>query len=269
MLFATSGLENCAVDGTDGGIGSVEDFLFDDRTWQIRWIVLDTGDWLAGRKVLIHPSAVAPLDIGPPSDAGRSMMTVAPDPRLAVRLSRQQVEQSPDIAADEPVSAQMELRVFDYYGWDPKWGQTYFGGNAIASSVAAPPLIGAAAARDEPESAPGTGSGDPHLRSAVEIIGYHTHASDGDIGHLELLLADDGGWDIRYLVVATRNWWPGKHVLLAPYAVQRIDWRERRIGLNITREQVQSSPPWDPAAMVDRAAEQELHKHYGWPGYGW
>ena len=79
--------------------------------------------------------------------------------------------------------------------------------------------------------------------------GYHVHAIDGDIGHVENFLADDVNWDIRYLVIATHNWWPGKHVRLAPYAVKDIDWAGRRINVNVTRDQVKSSPSWDPLAL--------------------
>jgi hypothetical protein len=109
----------------------------------------------------------------------------------------------------------------------------------------------------------------PHLRSVVEVNGYHVHATDGDIGQVENFLASDVYWDIRYLVIATHNWWPGKHVRLAPYAVKDIDWAERRINVNITRDQVKSSPPWDPLELADQVAEEQLHRHYGWPGYGW
>ena len=91
MLFAISGLKGVSVEGSDGRIGTVKDFLFDDESWQIRWMVLDTGTWLPGRKVLIHPSVIAPLDIAPPSGQGLPMMST---PRLAlsVRLTQQQIE---------------------------------------------------------------------------------------------------------------------------------------------------------------------------------
>ena len=103
----------------------------------------------------------------------------------------------------------------------------------------------------------------------MSVKGYHVHATDGDLGHVEHFLADDANWDIRYLVIATRNWWPGKHVQLAPYAVKDIDWAERHINVNVTRDQVKSSPEWGPLAMMDQVEEQRYHSHFGWPGYGW
>jgi hypothetical protein len=86
---------------------------------------------------------------------------------------------------------------------------------------------------------------------------------------IESFLADDVDWDIRYLVIATRDWWPGKHVQLAPFAVKDIDWTEHRVNVDVTRAHVKSSPAWDPLALEDQVCEQQLHRHFGWPGYGW
>jgi hypothetical protein len=255
MLVALSGLKGAAVAATNGEVGTTKDFLFDAHTWRVRWMVVDTGHWLPGRKVLIHPLVIAPLELRPPSPNRLPMMSIGPDLVLSVRLTRQQIEGGPDIPEEEPVSPQLELRVYQHYGWDPVWGKSYFG------TITARPT-------DDAKVRPADGA-DPQLRSAIEVEGYHIHATDGDIGHVEYLLADDANWDIRYLVIATRNWWPGQHVLMAPYAVQSIDWSERRIDLNVTRDQVKSSPAWDAVAVVDRITEQQLHSHYGWPGYGW
>lgn len=269
MLFAISALKGYAVAATDDRIGSVKDFLFDDRTWRVRWMVVDTGHWLPGRKVLIHPSAIAPLEVAAPAGDRLRLMSFGPDLVVSVKLTRAQIEASPDIREDEPVSAQMETLVSDYYGWSRMWGTSYFGTNAITTAVSPPPLLGSVVAREMMDIHQHVQEGDADLRSVAEVRGYHVHAGDGDIGHVENFLADDGNWDIRYLIVATRNWWPGRHVLLAPYTVAGIDWKARRIALNVSRRKVRESPPWDAAKMVDLLTEQQLHGHYGWPGYGW
>lgn len=100
--------------------------------------------------------------------------------------------------------------------------------------------------------------GDPHLRSVADVTGYHVHAHDGDIGHVEDLLAESSGWGIHYVIIDTKNWWFGKHVLISPYAVKSIDWFNRQSGLDINRDKVKSSPPWDPANKVDQAYERRL-----------
>ncbi len=267
MLFAVTGLQGCPVEGSDGRVGVVKDFLFDDQSWKIRWMVVDTGHWLPGRQILIHPSAIAPLE--PPEKPVLPMMSWGAAVVVSVRLTKEQIEASPEAREDEPVTKQMEAQLYDYYGWDPTWGTTYFGASAIVTSPGGPPIFAEAAARQAAGMEANTSDGDPHLRSVVSVNGYHVHATDGDLGHIENFLADDANWDIRYLVIATRNWWPGKHVQLAPYAVTKIDWSEERIHVNVTRDQVKSSPAWDPLALAEQMGEQQLHRHFGWPGYGW
>ena len=143
---------------------------------------------------------------------------------------------------------------------------THFGAGALPNSELQ--IVPEAMQRDADAETFALGD-DSGLHSVASVNGFHVHASDGDIGHVENLLADDSNWEIRYLIIATRNWWPGKVVQLAPYAVKDIDWFGKHINMNVTREQVKSAPAWDPLAMADKASEEALHRHFGWPGYGW
>jgi hypothetical protein len=260
MLIVGSAIKGYAIEASDGRIGTVQSFLFDDTTWKIRWLVIDTGHWLSGRRVLVHPSA-----IGAPDHQTQ---------RLPVRLTKAQVEASPNIEQDRPVTMQMQSNLYGYYGLDPYWGSSFYGPMGLgfgsgatyegAWSFAAPGRL-----RDGETMPARSDDGDPHLRDMTALIGYHIHASDGAIGHVENFLLDDVDWTIRYLIVDTRNWWPGAHVLLAPYAVQGISWTDQEVRLNVSRDQVKSSPKWDPVDIVDDVYERQLHSHYGWPGYGW
>jgi len=253
MLFVESTLKGYAVQASDGKVGDVTDFLFDDQNWKIRWLVLEPGSSLPQRKILLHPSALAA-----PDPVGKS---------IAVNLTKAEVEGSPDFLDHQPVSRQMEAHLYDYYGWDPAWGSSYFGLGAIATPFSPPPLVGALPPDEAAAAAAPPDEADLHLRSIAEVTGYHVHASDGEIGHIENFVFDHANWDIRYLAVDTRNWWPGQHVLISPYAVREIDWENRHVELNIMRAQVKASPPWDSVPMVDHAYEQQLHRHYDWPGY--
>ncbi len=268
MLNALSSLKKFGIHAKDGSLGTVSDFLFDDSTWKVRWLVVDTGGWLTGRRVLLHPSAVISAEYGAEY--------------LNVALTKAQVEASPDIVQDRPISQQMQNDLYGYYGWDPLWGGGTFGGGglyggaiyggemgAIASPASAPVYFGAAAVREAERVETGVDDGDPHLRSIDEVIGYHVHATDGDIGHVQDILVDSASWSIRYLVVDTSNWWFGQHVLISPYAVQSIAWHDRHVRLDIARARVKASPPWDPAGVVENEYERRLHEHYNWRGYGW
>jgi sporulation protein YlmC with PRC-barrel domain len=254
MLMVGSALKGDTIAATDGDIGTLSDILFDDQTWKIRWLVVDAGSWLTARKVLLHPSAI---------EHGGG------DGAWSVRLTKAQVKGSPDITTDLPVSRQMETSLYGYYGWEAGWrGAGYFGGYpyALGMPFVSPPTFADrdphAYARHPDDHA------DPHLRSITAIHGYHIAATDGAIGHVENVLIDKIAWDIRYLIVDTRNWWPGRHVLLSPYAVRDINWSDRQVQVNVSRDQVKASPAWDPVSQVDEAYERSLHSHYGWPGYG-
>jgi hypothetical protein len=263
MLFAVSGLEGCPVEASDGRIGAVKDFLFDDHDWKIRWMAVDASHWLPGRRVLIHPSAIAPLEL-PPKPA-LPMISLPQRLEVTVRLTKDEIAAGPQTGEDEPVTRDMERLLYDYYGLDTYWGATHFGADLMPNSEQR--IVEAAAQRGEDDETPPVEDGH-RLHGVVSVRGFPVHASDGDIGHVENLLADDSNWEIRYLVVATRNWWPGKVVTLAPYAVKDIDWFDRHINVNVTREQVKSAPEWDPLAMIDKASEDQFHRHFGWPGYG-
>jgi len=257
MMRVISALKGYAIEASDGRIGTVADFLFDDASWRARWLVVDCGTWLTGRKVLIHPSAISRTDLE--------------QQRFLVSLTMAQVEKSPELAEDQPVSQQMENQLYTYYGWDPLWGGPYLSETpgAMAWPYMAPPYFGQGLSTGEAHSTDASLRGaDPHVRSVEEVTGYHIHAVDGEIGHIENFMIDDADWSIHYFIVDTRNWWFGKRVLISPLAVKSIDWFDRRVALDVSREKVKSSPPWDPLEAFNRDYAKRLHSHYGWPGSG-
>jgi len=255
VLFSGSTLTGYAVEGKDGQVGKVDDTLFDDRGWQTRWLIVDSGSWLNGRSVLLHPSAIT----------GRDGVRR----ELEIKLTKAVVQASPDIGRDRPVSRQMESKLHDYYGSDPSWHGSILGAGAMTEAFRPWPGSGMRAVDAATLDGARMDEGDPHLRSMTAVKGSRVHAEDGMIGHVADFLVDDETWTVCYLIVDTRNWWPGAHVLISPHAVTDIDWSDHRIQLNVAREDVRSSPTWAPADVVDQAYAERLHNHYTWPGYGW
>ncbi len=250
MFWHASAIKGYAIAATDGQLGTVSDFLFDDSSWQVRWLVVDTGKWLSGRKVLLPPSVLGHLD--PEGE------------KFPVSLTMQQVKNSPDIDTDRPVSRQMETSVYDYYGWSPYWGTGFYMGGAgyMPTAMAQSPYLGLT--RHEAELADARHRDeDQHLRSVDAVTGYHIHASDGEVGHVEDFLVEDADWSIRYLVVDTRNWWPGKKVLILPQSAREIDWTDRLVNLDVDRQRVKDSPAYDASVTMDRAYDESLLTYYG------
>ena len=250
MLRHSSAINGYAIEASDGDIGAVSDFLFDDATWLVRWVVVDTGNWLSGRKVLLPPSVLGRL--------------YANNRVLAIKLTKQQVKDSPEIDTDRPVSRQMETSVYDYYGWSPYCGSGFYMGGYgyMPGSGMASPYLGARRREQEIANAHAD-SDDVHLRSVEAVTGYHIHARDGEIGHVEDFLVDDADWSIHYLVVDTKNWWPGKKILVSTRSAGEIDWRDKLVNLDVDRQRIKDSPAYDPSKTIDRAYDERLLTYYG------
>ena len=252
MLWNAASLKGYAIEASDGRLGTVSDFLFDDASWLVRWLVVDTGKWLSGRKVLLPPSALGHLD--------------EKREQFSVRLTMHEVKDSPDIDADRPVSRQMENHVYDYYGWNPYWTSgLYMGGymGAYWGGGMVPSPSPEARRREEHLISTQRDDDDPHLRSIAAVTGYHIHALDGEIGHVEDLFVEDADWSIHYLLVDTKNWWPGKKVLISPRSAQTIDWQHKLVNLSVNRQKVKDSPIYDASTTIDRPYERQFHSYYG------
>jgi sporulation protein YlmC with PRC-barrel domain len=249
MLSNASAITGYAIVASDGKIGTVSDFLFDDVSWRIRWLVVHTGSWLSGRRVLLPPSVLGHLD---------------PERHeFSVKLTRQQVEDSPDVATEQPVSRQMEVSIFDYYGWTPYWTTGFYMGGSgyLNGAMASVPYLGASVSEADVADSM-RDAGDPHLHSIDAVTGYHVHANDGEIGHVEDFLLQEADWSIRYLIVDTKNWWPGKRVLISPRSAREVNWVDEQLILNVDCQRVRNSPAYEPSRTVDRAFEDHFHRYY-------
>ena len=220
MLLATTDLENYTICATDGRIGLVHDVFFDDESWVVRYLVADTGSWLAGRKVLISPVA-----IGEPNRATQV---------LPGSLSKWQVKNSPHIDTDMPVTRQHETDHLGYYGYASYWGGAGLWGNGDHPHMMLP---GYAEATPGQAAGPGPGHGrdESRLRSGRALTGCPIRVPEGEIGHVQGLLLDDETWAIRHLVVRASNWWLGKDLLVAPPWVQHGRWVDGTVSASVAR----------------------------------
>ena len=246
MMRNVNDLRGYAIRATDGVIGTVDDFYFDDQDWGVRYLVVDTGNWLSGRKVLISP-----LALGLPDWMIRE---------LPVSLTKSQVKRSPDIDTKKPVSRQHEAEYARYYGYPHYWGGAgLWGMGAYPGSLTAQDTINEEL---KPARRPARSTGDCHLRSTNAVIGYHVRATDGDIGHVHDLLVDDQTWAIGYLIVDTDRWWRDRRVLVAPRWIGDVSWFLARVSVDLTRRAIKHAPPYDSEAQFDRQREEALHDHY-------
>jgi len=177
---------------------------------------------------------------------------------LAVNLTKKQIEDSPSLESDKPVSKQFEESYYGYYGWPSYWGSSYMWG--IYPYMARDPSMWRKHHSEER-------SWDPNLRSTHHVSGHHIEATDGEIGHVEDFIIDDETWAIRYLVVDTRNWWSGKKVLISPKWIDQMSWNESKVYLKLSRAKIRQSPEYKENSLPSRDYESELHRHYNQAGY--
>lgn len=242
MLRAAEALHKYTLGAQDGDIGKVKDFYFDDQSWTVRYLVADTGNWLQERLVLVSPYALVSVD------EEREI--------IATNLTRKQIEDSPRVDSDKPVSRQFEIIYYKHYGWPVYWNGPYPWGTYPY------PVPHRERAKEGEEA-----SWDSHLRSVPEVEGYQVGAAGGVIGHIADFLLDDKNWAIRYLVVDTRNWWPGKHVLMSPEWVERVSWDDREVYADLAREAIKDASEYTPNSVISREYEMELYRHYNREGY--
>lgn len=243
MINSVNGLIGYRVVGRDGEVGVVRDVYFDDERWAIRYAVVHTGNWFFARQILISPVLVSEL-------RGR-------DAALHIDLTRVQIKSSPDIDTRKPVSRQMEVSYGAYYNYPPYWVYGYsgplWGWGPLPSSRVEHSVWEDMVAREMHERQQRLeGGSDEHLRSANEVIGYSIEATNGSIGHIADLLFDEDSWAVSHIVVDTRNWWPGKHVVISPKRFKTVSWADRMVHVDLTRDQVKSSPEFDSDILIER-----------------
>lgn len=245
MLFKTKKLEGYKLNANDGEIGSVKEFFFDDKHWAVRYLVLETGNWLTGRQVLISPYALTSVN--------------EDEENIGVNLTKKQIEESPTLESDKPVSHQFEKAYFAYYQLPAYWY-----GAAMWGTY--PYLVSDNKGMNE-KIKQEKKSWDPHLRSTNDVTGHRIQANDGEIGHVEGFIIDDETWAIRYLIIDTKNWWAGKKVLVSPHWIDRVSWDELKVFINLSREDIKQSPEYSEDFLLTRDYETKLHSHYNQVGY--
>ena len=244
MLYKVKTLKDYKLNSLNGEIGKVKEFYFDDHHWTVRYLVAETGNWLTGRQVLISPYALVAVN--------------KEEQHIDIDLTKKQIEDSPSLDSDKPVSRQFEERYYGYYGWPSYWVGPYMWG--YNPYIMRNRETRREATQDEK-------SWDSHLRSTYDMSGHNIQAEDGEIGHVDDFIIDDETWAIRYLIIDTRNWWPGKKVLISPQWIDRVSWSESKVFVNLTRAIIKQSPEYSEESQLTRGYETELHRHYNRQGY--
>jgi sporulation protein YlmC with PRC-barrel domain len=233
-LRAARDLCGLSVHGNDGRVGRIDDLYFDDEKCGIRYVVVNTGTWIFGRRKLISPTELRE----PPGEPGP----------VSVALTRDEIGRCPDAVDRRPVSRQLRGDQDEgqewFFFWSPR--SSVGSGPVPLSPLVLPGWWGQQGARREGSSSGGGAQVDEHLRSTREVVGYHVQATDGEVGHVEDILLSGASWLVRYVLVDTGNWWGGKKVVVEPEWVENVDCGESRLYVELNREGVEGFPGYDP-----------------------
>jgi sporulation protein YlmC with PRC-barrel domain len=229
MVYSIKKLIGYKVQAIDGDIGKVYDIFFDDRNWKIRYVVVYTGSWLSGKRVLISPNSVGQPDIK--------------THKFPVNLTKEKIKSSPDVDLDKPVSLQKQAELFKYYSWP-------IGDDFIP--------LPAVEIQDESISPETKEQFDQHLRSAREIIDYVVITEDGKkAGYAEDFLMDPKRWTIPYIILNTKY----TRTLIPSRYIKAVDWSENRLDVDLTKDKIESAPEYTQDQFTEEF-EAELKKHY-------
>lgn len=239
-LLQISKLRRLPIHARDGEIGHVGDFYFDDQTWHLRYVIADIGSWLEDRRVLLSPVAIIS----------------AKNDHLSVDLTKALIKDSPSIDHDKPISRQFEVDLFNYYSWTPYWRPSLLPGD-LGSFVPVPPIT-----KPQQEELEEEVQEEKHLRSIAELQGYSIETNDGQIGSVSDWVVRRNQWQLRYMVVDTGNWLPGKKVILPPSWIEEIDWSAMSVRVDLAMESVRNAPELD-IEQLNEAHATQLSRHYG------
>lgn len=243
MLYNAKELKKYDILATDGTIGTVHDFYLDEDKWTVRYLVVDTMKWLPGKKVLISPMSIVGMD-----DAEK---------QIALNLTKEKVKNSPEVNLDLPISKKLEYEFSSYYYLPPYWkGEGFWGHHMHPSELAKDYLD------EQLKNDTYIDENDSALRSFKELTGYHIEAIDGQIGHVEDFVISDDTWSVRYMVVDTKNWWPGKHVLVSPDWIKRVNWTDKNVYVDLDVKSIENGPEYKPDTKVTRDLEEDVYVKY-------
>ncbi len=241
MIHGIRKMHGFKIHATDAELGHVEDWYFDDEDWVVRYLVAKTGFWFLGKEVLISPHSVTAVDWE--------------KREINVNLTKQQVEQSPEIDTPQPISRRKENEFHLYYNVPAYWGGLGLWGHEMVPNGR--PLD------SDTDNGEGCAEEDEHLRSVREVIGYRLHAVDGDIAQVNDFLFDEQTWALRYVLAHLTGRSGGRGIVIPPKLVDHVVWTRAHVAVNASQEQILSAPALEKdRTTLDRDFETRIFSHY-------
>jgi len=271
MLRKAHSLIGTKIHATDGEMGHIEDFYFDDAKWMIRYMIVRTGSWFSGKHVMLAPSTIGDV--------------VWEKHSVNVNLSKEQITKSPDLNMEMPVTREQEIDLVRELNYPTYWSGTpgpisdsistmglaatggpgmavgpYTGPSGLPNEVASdiystdisnPSALGADPAntaeteiRADVTRAAQAGAVSVQLHEVKRLTGFQVVGSDDAVGKVSDFMIDDESWQVASLLLDTTAWWPGGEVLVATGLITGINPSHSQIRIKSTRDEIKSSPEY-------------------------
>lgn len=244
MLRSLLNLEGYGLEAKDGRIGTLRNFLFEDNNWNIRYLVVDTGSIFPGPKVLVSPRKIKEIDW--------------PKRSIELDMDIDEIKESPSLDSKKPVSKEMAEEFRKNTAWPVFWIPVSSRESFVEEAASNEPV------HLEDQSIPNEESNIPHLRSLAEVAGYQIQAKDDTLGNIKDFIVEDGlNWEIKELVIYTRNWIPGKSVLVPASKVEKVLWREKKVYLDMTSEKIEGSKEYSSDEPVNSKHVKVYYDYLG------
>lgn len=242
LLQSAQKLEACGLLAVDGEIGCVKEFYFDEVTWRVCYLVVNTDAWLSGRPVLISPVAVG---------------EVREDERLIlIELTREQIRSSSPIDTHKPVAQQSAIQNQNLCNWPVC--------EAMVSLCGFPVSLDPLVCLGDSQRTLHSKFSNRYLRSTAQVKGCAIAAVNGELGYVKEFIIDTQYWVIRYLEVEVNySCSPVRHVLVNPGWIRQVSWGKRILSVNLTHESIKDAPELDFSQVISRDYETQLFRHYG------
>jgi hypothetical protein len=249
MLVNTSRIENSKIHATDGAVGKVTTFLFDEEQWVLRYIVAKYGFLFFGGRILLSPISVTG--------------TVGDGEEIRVGLTKGQIKNAPSADLARPISRRKEEQFHRYYQIPVYWG-----GAGLWGSAMTPMEAGTVTYEPNAEQEPiGAAEEEYHLRSTNEVEGYRVHATDKEVGTVASFLIEDSTWAVRYLRIDATEEIGNGNLYVSPHWVDEISWIERKISLEMDSTRLSEAPTVGVEGTLTRDEEEQLHEFFGQARY--
>jgi len=248
MLRSIHSIIGSTISATDGEIGKVKDFYFDDETLKVKYLAVETGNWLLSRQVLISPVALSNTDWNSKT--------------FPVNLTKEQIKHSPDIDAEKPVSIQQEEELHNHYAWpfDQESGVGFMT-TGMVGGVVAPGIPFDEQISEEIHKTERHTKGNRHLRSYKQVTNYTVHATDGDLGEVYDMLVDTDAWTIQFIAIETGTWYSGKKIVTSARNVNKIEWESSSVYVNQTKDSLKNSLEFDNSQGITEELERKLQNY--------